>query len=169
MYFNKNPAYKRHWISRCVRISPVSCQLSHVTCHLSHVTCHLSHFTCHLSPTPTATATDHPPSNSPTMHSRLVHQDRNQTTTKSSKPKKILIKGVLQELLGFPIKSIRSSTRSRQLSWLQSPIEGKRNNTSTDGRPMNLMKCADCSTKTNKTNSHSQNNANSHRRGPSPC
>ena len=38
------------------------------------VTCHMLHVTCHLSPTltATATATEPPPANSPTMHSRLV-------------------------------------------------------------------------------------------------
>ena len=35
-------------------------------------------FMCLLLPTPTATATDPPPANSPTMHSRLVYQDRTQ-------------------------------------------------------------------------------------------
>ena len=38
--------------------------------------CHMSDVTCHLLLTPTATATDPPPANSPTMHSRLVHQDK---------------------------------------------------------------------------------------------
>ena len=43
-----------------------------VTCHMLHVTCHMSRVTCHLSLRPTATATDPPSANSPTMHSRLV-------------------------------------------------------------------------------------------------
>ena len=37
--------------------------------------CHVSHVTYHTSLTPIATATDPPPANSPTMHSRLVGQD----------------------------------------------------------------------------------------------
>ena len=36
----------------------------------------LSPVSCHLSPTSTATATDRSPAKSPTMNSRLVHQDR---------------------------------------------------------------------------------------------
>ena len=91
----KNLAYRRHWISRLVRIvasipkrtetdkkekiiiqkcmpcvtshvSHVKCQLSCVTCHMSHVTCHLSNFTCRLSPVTTPTATaTEPPSANP--------------------------------------------------------------------------------------------------------
>ena len=34
----------------------------------------MTHDTLHVTPTPTAT--DHPPSNSPTMHTKLVHQGR---------------------------------------------------------------------------------------------
>ena len=44
---------------------------------MSCVRCHLSPVTCHLSLTPTATSTDPPTAYSPTMHSRLVHQDKN--------------------------------------------------------------------------------------------
>ena len=40
--------------------------------HMSCVTCHMLRVTCHLSVTPTATATDAPPANFPTMHCRLV-------------------------------------------------------------------------------------------------
>ena len=36
------------------------------------------HVCCHQSLTPTAIATDPPPANSPTLHSRLVHQDKTQ-------------------------------------------------------------------------------------------
>ena len=39
---------------------------------MSCVTCRVSQVTCHLSLTPTATATDPPPANSPIMHNRLV-------------------------------------------------------------------------------------------------
>ena len=46
-------------------VSCVMCHVSCVTCHVSPVTCHLSPITCHLSLTPTATATDPPPTNSP--------------------------------------------------------------------------------------------------------
>ena len=41
------------------------------TLHMSCVTWHVTHETWHVTPTPTAT--DPPPSQSPTMHSRLVH------------------------------------------------------------------------------------------------
>ena len=52
--------------------------------------CHVSSVTCHLSPMAIATATDPPPANSPTMHSRLVHQDRTKNNETKSKPKKWL-------------------------------------------------------------------------------
>ena len=101
----KNPSCGRHWISQCVRIvTPIPkqiqkippsapwqkiitscvmfhvscfmCQVSYVMCHMSSVICHLSSVTCHLSPTPTARAKEHPLVKwTPTMHSRLVHQD----------------------------------------------------------------------------------------------
>ena len=58
-------------------MSGVTCLMSLVTCHLLCVTCHQSPFTCHLSLTPTATATNPPSANSPTMHSRLVSEDHN--------------------------------------------------------------------------------------------
>ena len=56
------------------------------------VPCKVSHIPCHLAPTPTATATDPPPNNSPTMHSRLVHQDR----TKKTKIIYKLLKKIIQ-------------------------------------------------------------------------
>ena len=37
--------------------------------------CRLSSVTCHMSVTPTATATDPPPANSPTMHRRIDDKD----------------------------------------------------------------------------------------------
>ena len=45
-----------------------------VMCRLSPVICHLSPVTCQLSTRQTATVTDPPPANSPTMYSRLVCQ-----------------------------------------------------------------------------------------------
>ena len=56
-------------------MSGVTFLMSIVTCHLSRVICHQSPVTCHLSLTPTAAATDPPPANSPTMHSRPVGKD----------------------------------------------------------------------------------------------
>ena len=56
----------------------VTCHMSHVRCRVSRVTCHMSHVTCHLSPVTNGNSDSHIPSPcSPTMHSRLVHQDRN--------------------------------------------------------------------------------------------
>ena len=52
-------------------------------CYVSHVGCHLSPINCHLSLTPSATVTDPPPTNSPTMHSRLVCKDQKKTKTKN--------------------------------------------------------------------------------------
>ena len=49
--------------------------VSGVTCPISCVMCHVSHVNGQLSPVTrakTATATDHPPADSPLMHSRLV-------------------------------------------------------------------------------------------------
>ena len=51
---------------------------------MAYVTCHMYCVTCHMSLTSTApTAKDPPPANSPTMHSRLVLQD------KTKNPKKV--------------------------------------------------------------------------------
>ena len=51
--------------------------MSCVMCHVSHVTCNLLRANCtyRMSLVPTATFTDPPISNSPTMHSRLVCKD----------------------------------------------------------------------------------------------
>ena len=38
------------------------------------VMCHLLPVTCHVKLTQTATATDPPPANSPTMHGRVIHK-----------------------------------------------------------------------------------------------
>ena len=46
--------------------------MSHITYHMSPVTCHVSHVTCHMLLMPTATATDPPRANSPTVLSRVV-------------------------------------------------------------------------------------------------
>ncbi len=56
---------------------------------MSHVTCHMSHVTCHLSPMPTATATDPPPANSPTMH-YVGWCAQNKKTEKKFKTTKII-------------------------------------------------------------------------------
>ena len=40
------------------------------------VTCRMSPVTCQMSLTPTATARDPPPANSPTMHNRMVCEDQ---------------------------------------------------------------------------------------------
>ena len=42
-----------------------------VRCHMSLVTCHMSLVTCHMSLTPSATATNPPPTNSPNMLRRI--------------------------------------------------------------------------------------------------
>ena len=69
-------------------------KLKLVMSYVSLVMCHMSPVTRHLSPTPAAVATDPPPAYSPlltppTMHSRLVHQNRTQTPNKLAS-KKIL-------------------------------------------------------------------------------
>ena len=55
------------------------CVVSHMSC----ATCHVSNVACHLSLTPTATATDPHPANSPSMHSRLVCKDPKKSQDKN--------------------------------------------------------------------------------------
>ena len=47
----------------------------YIMCQVSNVMCYVSDVNCHMSLTPTATATNPPPANSPIMHSRLVRKD----------------------------------------------------------------------------------------------
>ena len=57
------------------QVSGVRCQVLGVRCQVSDVRCQVSLGTCHLSLTLTATDTDPPPANSPTMHRRLICQE----------------------------------------------------------------------------------------------
>ena len=50
--------------------------MSRVPCHVSCVIISVSPFTSHMSLWPTATAKDPPPTNSPTLHSRMVCKDQ---------------------------------------------------------------------------------------------
>ena len=43
-----------------------------IRCEVSGARCQVSHVKCHMSLTPTATATDPPPANSPTRHIRML-------------------------------------------------------------------------------------------------
>ena len=57
----------------------------HFLYHMSHITRCLSPVTCHMSLMPTATATDSPAANSPTIHKWLVCKDqKNSECQKSS-------------------------------------------------------------------------------------
>ena len=87
--------------------------MSHVTFHMSHVTCRMLRVTCHLSLTPTATATDPSPANSPIMHSRLVCQPN---FSPSSKAQSHWNNKKTNTSRGMPILPIRSSTRSLQFT-----------------------------------------------------
>ena len=60
--------------------------------HVSIITSQMPSVTFHLSPMPTATAKDPPPADSPTMHSRLVHQESTlkPEEEENSKPKESL-------------------------------------------------------------------------------
>ena len=115
MYLFLSPKRETLNLSTCPDSSKQICVTSHISCvmcmcHPSRVTFHISPVTCYLSPTPTATITDPPPANSPTMHSRLVNQDRTQIPPKNSEPKngrKLYKKGVIR----FAILAITSSTR----------------------------------------------------------
>ena len=80
---NKKPAYKRHWISWRVRLVASIQYFLHGTCHLSTVTCH---------PSTTAAATHPPPANSPTVHSRLVQQEKPKNKTKKYNKTQTIIK-----------------------------------------------------------------------------
>ena len=72
----KHPAYGIHSISHCVRlVAPIQinvCQVSCLTCNMFGALCRVSPVTSHISLTPTATARDLPPANSPSMHSRML-------------------------------------------------------------------------------------------------
>ena len=79
-------------------------------CHMFRATCCMSPVTYNLSLMPTATATFHPPANSPTMHSRLVCKD--QKKTKNAKNQLSLLKIKLSSR--YPILAIVSLTRGLQ-------------------------------------------------------
>ena len=70
----------------------------------SPVTYHLSTVTCHMSPTPTATATDPPPTNCSTKHSRLVHQERTKKNPTNVKTQIIYENFPKKRVLSFEIK-----------------------------------------------------------------
>ena len=71
-------------------VSGFMCHVSLVMCHVSFVACHVSRVTYHVSLTPTATATDPPPANSPIMHTKLLCKDPK--PQKMSKRKKKYVK-----------------------------------------------------------------------------
>ena len=96
-------------------MSYVMCHLSFVICHVSHVTCHMIHVACHLSLTPTTTATDPPPANSPTIHSRRVCKDtKTQKNVKTHNNKKHRNGDNQKTSRVMPILAIGSLTRSLQ-------------------------------------------------------
>ena len=109
------------------QLSPVLCHMSHVSCplsaascQLSAVSCHLSLVTYHLSPVTNGNGNV----SSPTIHSRLVHQDR----TRKQKEKLFQTNKVVKNLpkkrvLCFAVLEVRSLTRSLQLSRFRSPTE----------------------------------------------
>ena len=137
---NKNPAYRRHWISWCVRIVKTDTKtnrnrqkgkkkkkiknMSHVRYHVSWVMCqsvmfHILRVTCHLSLTLTATDTDPPPANSPIMHSRRFEKTKIRNNNKNhgnnKKPK---------TSRGMPILAIinqKSHSFSFTCGWNMSP------------------------------------------------
>ena len=80
-------------------MSHVTCQVTRVMCHVSYITFHVSCVACHLSITPTASATDPPPANSPNMHSRLVPKDPK--TLKKFKTQKIIKTAKTRKCLGY--------------------------------------------------------------------
>ena len=108
-----------------MHLSHVTCDISHVTCDISHVMCHsarfmphchVSHVTCqcHLSLTPTATVTDPPPANSPTMPSMLICKDpKTQKINLNTKNHGNCKNKNMSR--GMPILAILSSTRSLKL------------------------------------------------------
>ena len=75
------------------------CHLSSVMCHLSPVMCRVSPVICHMLITSTAIAMDHPPANSPTIHSRVVNRDKKATNKIN---KKDYIMSILQKNVFLP-------------------------------------------------------------------
>ena len=63
-FHGRHSISQRAWIEALIHVPCVRCQMSGVICPMSHVL-------CHMSLTPTATATDLPPANSPAMQSRM--------------------------------------------------------------------------------------------------
>ena len=102
-------------------------KVKNVMCRVSRVMCHVSRVTCHLSLTPTATATDPFPANSPIMHSRLVRKK----TQKFQKQKNIKT-AKAQKSRGMPILAIHSLTRNLQSTGKRGFHDGTHTHT-TDG------------------------------------
>ena len=92
--------------------------MSHVTCPRSPVKCNLSSVTNANSHR--ATATDPPPSIPATMDSRLVNQDRTQSTPPKIKTQKKAKKKVII----FELLAICSSTKILQSIQFWMPTEG---------------------------------------------
>ena len=94
--------------------------MSHTTCNVSctmypvtHVAFCRSPVICHLSLMPKATATDPPPANSPTMHSRMVGKDqKNQNKNLNKREREKKCKSKMSR--GRPNLRLRSLTRSLQ-------------------------------------------------------
>ena len=81
--------------------------------HVTHVAYCRSPVICHLSLMPKATATDLPPANSPTMHSRMVGKDqKNQNKNLNKRERKKTCKSKMSR--GRPNLRLRSLTRSLQ-------------------------------------------------------
>ena len=62
----------------------------------------MTHDTLHVTPTPTAS--DHPPSNSPTMHTKLVHQGRGCMIQNEKKLVFVLLKTIFLSVMFWVIK-----------------------------------------------------------------
>ena len=80
---------------------------------MSCVTCHMLPATRHLSLTPTATATDAPPANLPTMHGRLVC-NHPKKVKKSKRKKNHSNLPKIKRSLDWPMLAILSSIRGLQ-------------------------------------------------------
>ena len=85
---------------------------------MSLVTLHLSPVACHLSLTSRAIATDPTPDSYPTIHRRLVQQERTSKLKKINTQKTIKIFQKNKCVLSFPILMMCSSTRSLQSTQL---------------------------------------------------
>ena len=105
-YFGFLITFNLCWIKN-IQYWRIIALIPHLTCNVSctmyhgiPVACRRSPVICHLSLMPKATATDPPPANSPTMHSRMVGKDQKNQNKTQSKQKREEKKHAKSKFLG---------------------------------------------------------------------